>query len=215
MSAGSMQNLEALVTNVRKLASDDSYKAVANMFDETPRLKAQINSKDAELNHLKEEINSLKTTHANRVQENLDTYCTQRSKLEGEKTQLSKEISTLTTNIEQKDVAAAEHHRLQNELRRQFDLANKSLEEEKRKLVTANAEITKLHEELKRKDTGIDKLEESLNNQKSQVSKVKNQLQNLLEEKTSLQQELQSSTAKLNEIDGFTTKLHEEEETAW
>ena len=127
--------MEALVTNVRKLASDDSYKAIANILDETPRLKTQIKTKDDELNHLKEEINSLKTTHANRVQENLDTYCTQRSRLEGEKAQLSKEISTLTATIGQKDVAAAERHRLQNELRVQLGIANKSLEEEKKKLV--------------------------------------------------------------------------------
>ena len=36
MSAGFMQNLEALVTNVRKLASDDSYKAIINTLDEIP-----------------------------------------------------------------------------------------------------------------------------------------------------------------------------------
>ena len=121
-----MQSLEALVTNVRKLASDDSYKAIANILDEIPQLKTQIKFKDAELDHLKAETDSLKTTHANRVQENLEIYCTQRSKLEREKDQLLREISTLTVNIEQRDVAAAEHHRLQNELRGQLDLANRS-----------------------------------------------------------------------------------------
>jgi chromosome segregation ATPase len=125
-----------------------SYKAIANILDEIPQLKTQIKSKDAELDHLKTEINSLKTTHANRVQENFDIYCTQRGKLGGEKDQLSREISTLIANIEQIDVAAAEHHRLQNKLRGQLDLANKSFKEEKRKLVAANAEITKLHEDL-------------------------------------------------------------------
>ena len=81
--------------------------------------------------------------------------------------------------------------------------------------MAANAEISKLHEDLKGKDTGIDKLKESLHNQKAQVSKVKSQLQNLLEQKTSLQQKLQLSTAKLSEIEGFTTKLHDEEEVVW
>lgn len=102
MSAESLQNLEALVTNVRKLASDDSYKAIANILDEIPQLKTQIKSKDAALDHLKAEINSLKTTHANHVQKSLDTYCTHRGKLKGEKDQLSREISTLTANIRDK-----------------------------------------------------------------------------------------------------------------
>lgn len=215
MPASSVQNLEALVINVRKLASDDSYKAIANILDEIPQLKAQIQSKDAELDHLKAEINSLKTTHANRVQENLDIYCTQRGKLEGEKDHLSREISTLTANIEQRDVAAAEHHQLQKELRGQLDLANKSVKEEKKKLVAANADIKKLREDLKGKDTGIEKLKESLHNQMGQVTKVKSQLENLLKQKTSLQQELQLSTAKLSEIEGFTTNLHDEEDAMW
>lgn len=71
MPTSSMQDLEALVTNVRKLASDDSYKAVANAFDKIPHLQSKIKSKDAKLDHLTAEIESLKTTHANRVQENL------------------------------------------------------------------------------------------------------------------------------------------------
>ena len=215
MPADSMQILEALVTNVRHLASDDSYKTIANVFDEIPQLKTQIKSKDAELDHLTAEVKSLKTTYANRVQENLDIYCIQRGKLVGEKDQLSREISTLAASIKQRDVAAAEHHRMQDDLQGQLDLAKKSLDGEKRKLVAANIEITKLQQDVKGRDTGIDKLKEGLHNEKAQVSKVKSQLQNILKEKASLQQELQSSRAKLSEIEGFTTKLHEEEEAVW
>lgn len=215
MPAASIQLLEALVTNVRNLASDDSYKEVANVLDEIPQLKTQIKSKDAELDHLRADVNSLKTTHANSIQENLDLYCTQRGKLKGRNDQLLGEISTLTATIKQRDAAAAEYHRTQDELQGELDLAKKSLDEERKKLVAANTEITKLQLDLKGKDTGIDKLKEGLHNEKAQASIVKSQLQNLLKEKTSLQQELQSTTIKLSEIEGFAAKLHEEDEAVW
>ena len=111
-----MQILEALVTNVRHLASDDSYKTIVNVFDEIPQLKIQIKSKDAEVDHLTTEVKSLKTTYANRIQENLDIYCIQRGKLEGEKDQLLGEISTLAASIKQRDVAAVEYHQRQDDL---------------------------------------------------------------------------------------------------
>ena len=215
MSAGSTQILQGFVTNVRKLASDDSYKAIADIVDEIPQLKTHIKSKDSELDNLKAEINSLKATHANRIQENLDTYCTQHRKLEGEKDQLSREISTLTANLKQRDIAAAERRQVQDDLKGQLDLANKSLEKEKRNSVAASTETTKLRQDLKGKDIEIEKLKERLRNERAQVSKVMSQLQNLSDEKTSLQQELQSSMVSLSEIDGFRTKLHEEEEALW
>ena len=111
-----MQILKALVTNVRHLASDDSYKTITNVFDEIPQLKTQIKFKDAKLNHLRAEVNSLKTTYANCVQENLNIYCIQCGKLEGEKDQLLREISTLTASIKQRDIAAAQYHQMQNDL---------------------------------------------------------------------------------------------------
>jgi chromosome segregation ATPase len=215
MTASHMQVVEALVTNVRNLASDDGYKAIASVFDEIPPLKAQIKSKDAELDRLRVKITSLETTHENRVQENLEIYCTQRNKLEEEKAQFSREISTLTANVQQRDVAAKENHQTQDALRGQLDLARKSLDEEKKKVMAANAAITKLQEGLKGKDTGIDKLKEGLQNERAQVSKVKSQLQDLLREKTSLLQELQFCTTRLSEIEGFTTKLREEDEAVW
>ena len=215
MTASPTQAVEALVTNVRDLASDDGFKAIACVFDEIPPLKAQIKSKDAELDCLRAKITILETAHKNRVQEDLEIYCTQRSKLKEEKIQFSKEISTLKADIQQRDIAATEDHRTQDTLREQLDLAKKALDEEKKKVETENAAIKKLCESLKGRDTEIDKLKESLNNEKAQVSKAKSQLQEIMKEKTSLQQELKSCSTRLSEIEGFTTKLHEEDEAAW
>jgi chromosome segregation ATPase len=178
--------VEALVTNVRSLASEDGYKAIAGVFDEIPKLNIQIKSQDAELDRLRVKIKSLETTHENRVQEDLEIYCTQRNKLEEEKAQLSRDISTLTTKIQERDVAAIENQRIQDALRGQLDLAKKSLDKEKKKVVAANAATTKLQESLKGKDTGIDKLKGSLHNEKVQVSKVKSQLQDCSRENTVL-----------------------------
>ncbi len=215
MTASPMQVVEALVTNVRNLASDDGYKAIASVFDEIPPLKAQIKSQDAEVDRLRVKIKSLETTHENRVQENLEIYCKQRSKLEDEKAQFSRDISTLTAKIQQRDVATIENNRSLDALRGQLDLAKKSLDEEKKKVVAANAATTKLEESLRGKDAEIDKLKEGLRNEKAQVSNVKSQFQDLLREKTSLQRELQSCTTRLSEIEGFITKLHEEDEAVW
>jgi chromosome segregation ATPase len=215
MTASPMQAVEALVTNVRNLASNDGYKAIANVFNEIPQLNAQIKSQDAELNRLRVNIKRLETTHESRVQEDLEIYCKQRNKLEEEKAQFSKDISTLTAKVQQSDVAATENQRNQNTLRGQLDLAKKSLDEGKKKVVAANAAISKLQESLRGKDTGIGKLKESLHNEKVQVAKVKSQLEDHLREKSALQQDLQSCMTKLSEIERFTTKLHEEDEAVW
>lgn len=144
-----------------------------------------------------------------------DLYCTQRGKLEGEKDLLSREISTLAANIEQRDIAAAEYHQTQDELRGQLDLAKKLLGQEKSKLVAANENITKLQQNLKGKDVEINKLKESWGNEKAEISQVKTQLQHVLNDKIFLQQELQSTKTKLGEIEGFMTKLHGDDEEVW
>jgi chromosome segregation ATPase len=215
MTASSLQAVEALVTNVRNLASNDGYKAIASVVNEIPQLNAQIKSKDTELNRLRGNIKSAETTYESRVQEHLEIYCKQRNKLQEEKAQSSKDILTLRAIVEQRDVAAIENQRIQDTLREQLDLAKKSLDEEKKKVVAANAAITKLQEILQEKDTGIDKLKETLHNEKVQVAQVKSQLQNHLREKSAVQQEWQSCMTKLGEIERFTTKLHEEDEQVW
>ncbi|KAI9873485.1 MAG: hypothetical protein M1830_000360 [Pleopsidium flavum] len=215
MSASPTQVLEAFVTNIRSLASNDNYKAIAGAFDKIPQLNAEISSKDTEIDSLKAEITSLKATHKNHVQENLETYCKQRDDFKKEKAQLSKKISTLEADIQEKVVTTTEHHQTEDLLRRQLDLANKSLDEEKKTMMNANAAITKLQQSMKGKDTGIDKLREGLHNEKAQVSKFQSQLQETLKEKTSLEHELQSSTTRLREIEGFTAKLHEGDEAVW
>ena len=215
MSAESLQTLQGFITIVQNLASDKSYQTIANVVDEIPQLRAQIESKNLETEKLREEINSLKTLHANRIHENLDTYCTQRRKLEGDKEQLSKEISTLRSEIKQKDIAAAELRKSEDNSNEQLDLANKLLEKEKRNLENANSQTKKLRQDLKGKDKEIEELKECLRKEKAQMSEVKTQLQKLSKEKTSLQQDVQSSTASLSEINEFRTKLREEDEALW
>lgn len=215
MTASPMQAVEALVISVRNLASTDSYKTIASVFEEIPQSAAQIKSQDAELNRLRVNIKTLEITHASRIEGNLEIYCKQRNKFEEEKAQFSKDISTLTTKVQQRDVAATENQRIQDTIRAQLELAKKSLDEEKKKVVAANAAMAKLQESLRGKDTGIDKLKESLHNERVQLVKVKSQLQDQLKEKSALQQERQSYMTKLSEIERFTTKLHEENEAVW
>lgn len=210
------QFVEALITNVRELASHDGYKAIASVLDEVPKLKAQIETKDVEMNRLRQETTSLETRHKNSAQVNLEMYCMQRNKLEDEKAQLSKEISTLRQSIQQRDAAAEKNHRAQDALKKQVDGAKKALDDEKKNVAFANTAITKLQEDLKGKDSRIDKLKEGLQNEKTEVSKVKNQSQELCKERDSLQQELRSSRTRLHDIDGFIVELHgEEDEAVW
>jgi chromosome segregation ATPase len=215
MSADTLQVVEAFVTTVRNLTSDDNYKAIASVFDEVPLLKERNKSKDTELDRLREEIDGLKTMHENRRQEELELYRTQYNKLEKEKTKLSGEISTLTGTIQQKDDAVAELNRTHDRLRGQLDQVKKSLNDEQKKVTAANTEITELQQSLKVKDAEIDKLKESLRNEKTQVSNTETQLHVLQKENTSLQQNLQSRMTRLSEVEGFATKLREVDEAIW
>src|SRR5690242_3158696 len=95
MAADITHAFETLLANIRILALDDSYKTIAGMFDEAPRLKDLIESKDIELSNLRNEITGLKSRHENRLQKDLELYRTQRNKLEEEKAALAGTISTL------------------------------------------------------------------------------------------------------------------------
>ncbi|CZR66027.1 uncharacterized protein PAC_15927 [Phialocephala subalpina] len=72
MPANPLQGVEALVTAVRNLTSNDNYKVAANIFDEILQLREQLKSKDAELGRAQKEIIGLKSKHESRVQERSD-----------------------------------------------------------------------------------------------------------------------------------------------
>ena len=209
------QAVEALVTTVRNLASDDSYKAIANMFDEIPRLRSQIESKSKEADAFEGEITRLKKRHESRLQEDVELYRTQQNKLEAEKTELSGKISTLTATIKQKDKAIVELKDAKNNVCGHLDQARKSLDEEMKKLTAVNTEITKLQQTLKVREVEIDKQKESLRDEKIQVSTVMRQLEDVQNANATLREELQWTTARLNEIEGFATNLHKEDEQIW
>jgi len=206
---------ETLLTNIRNLALDDSYKTIAGVFDEIPRLNALIESKDTELSTLKHEITELKGRHEHRLQEDLELYRTQRNKLEEEKLTLAGTISTLEATITKNDAASAEHTRTQNVLQGQLDHATALLGTERGKIAALNMEITELQHNIKGKDVGIDKLKECLKNEKTQNSKSSSMVQDLKKEIASLQENLHSCTTKLDEIDSFTTNLEELDDTVW
>lgn len=215
MAADLTQALEVLVTNIRNLASDDSYKTIAGVFDEIPRLEGLVESKDIELGNLRNEITELKSRHEKRIQEDLELYRTQRNKLEEEKTTLTGTISTLEAIIQQKDAASAEHTRTQDALQKQLDQITALLGAEKDTVTAANEDITKLQQSIKEKDLGIDNLKDRLHNEETQNSEAKGMVQDLRDEIASLKGDLLSSTTRLNKIESFTTRLQEGHETVW
>ncbi|TVY40184.1 hypothetical protein LOCC1_G005539 [Lachnellula occidentalis] len=206
---------EMLLTNIRNLTSDDSFKTIVGVFDETPRLKGLIESKDNELRDLKGEISELKTRHENRLQENLELYRTQQNKLEEEKAALARTISTAEATIQAKDAASAEHTRTQDSIQAELSQVAKLLDAEKKKLAAANTDITKLQQSIKGRDIGLDKLKECLKAEKALNSKTKSVEKVLKTEITTLQGNLQLSATKLDEIEGFTTELKEVDEAVW
>lgn len=215
MAADLTQAFEALITNIRNLASDDSYKAIAGVFDNVPRLEGLVESKDIELGNLRNEIIELKSRQEDRIQEDLERYRMQRNNLEEEKAALAGIISTLEATIKQKDVASTEHTRTQTALQGQLDEVTKFLGAEKDKVAATNKDITKLQQSMKGKDLKIYNLKNSLQNENAQNAKAKTIIQDLGEKIASLEGDLQSSTTKLDEIESFTTKLQEGHETVW
>ncbi|RDL40630.1 uncharacterized protein BP5553_00609 [Venustampulla echinocandica] len=189
--------LQTLVTSVRQLASDDSYKAIESIFNEIPALKEQLESKDTELKKLNQEITST-----------VEVFCAQRNTFEVIKTKLKTENSAHVDSIKEKDAAATQHHQAQDELRKRLDRVKKSLDEEKTKVVNANNEITELQKNLNGRGIYLDKLKKKVSDEEAKVSKVKGELKDIQEEKKSLEEELKSCSKKLGDIEGFTTKLH-------
>lgn len=215
MAADLTQAFEFLITNIRSLASDDNYKAIADVFDEIPRLQGRIQSKDIELGNLSNKITELKSRHKNRLQEDLELYRTQHNKLEGDKAKLTEKISTLEATIQERDAALAEHTRTQDALQGQLDRITALLGAEKDKVTAANEGITELQQSLKDRGLEIDNLKDSLHKEETQNSEAKSMVQALRDEIASLKGNLQSSTTRLNEIESFAPTLQEGDEAVW
>ncbi|KAH9213907.1 hypothetical protein DL95DRAFT_409857 [Leptodontidium sp. 2 PMI_412] len=215
MAADLTQAFEVLITNIRSLASDDNYKAIAGVFDEIPRLQGRIQSKDIELGNLSNKITELKSRHKNRLQEDLELYRTQHNKLEGDKAKLTEKISTLEATIQERDAALAEHTRTKDALQGQLDQITALLGAEKDKVTAANEGITELQQSLKDRGLEIDNLKDSLHNEETQNSEAKGMVQALRDEIASLKGNLQSSTTRLDEMESFAPKLQEVDETVW
>jgi chromosome segregation ATPase len=206
---------EAFVKAVRAFSSDNAYQIIASLTEEVPLLKGQIESKSKEADGLKAEIANLKIRYEGRLHENLDLYHKERNKLEGEKSGLSGNISTLKATIREKDAAAAKLNQIVMTLQSQLDQSKKVLDKEKETLATANAEITELQQSRKDKDNEIDKLKDDLSNERTQVSKAEGRSRDSQKEVASLRQELRLNTKRLTEIEEYTTKLHEDDATIW
>lgn len=204
--------METLITTVRTLASEKSYKEIASIFDEIPSLKEQIASKDSELENLRTEIAKLKATHENVLDTNLELYRTKHNKLDEEKVALSKDTSSLKATIRQRDDTLAELGRTQKGLQWQLDQAKESFGDAKKRVEAANKEVITLEQNLKTKDTEINELKERLGKQENQALKTESQLKEVEKENASLKQKLQTNTARVAELEGFATKLHEEDE---
>jgi chromosome segregation ATPase len=210
-----MAEAEALLTAVRTLTSDNGYKAIVSLTEEIPPLKRQIESKTKEADGLRAEIVSLKARHQERLQEDLELYRAQHNKVEGENSELSGNISTLERTIREKDRAIAELSRTVKNLQSQLEQSRKSLDKEREKVTTANGEITKLQQGQKDKDIDIEKLKEALRKEQIKVSSAEGKSQDAQTETDSLRQKLKLTTARLSEIEGYTTELREQGEEVW
>jgi chromosome segregation ATPase len=212
---GDQQVVEAFITALRSLASDDNYKAIASVFDEVPLLKGQVEYKNAELDTIGEEIARLKTRHKDRIQEDLELYRTQRNKLEEAKAKLERDVTAQKSVVKEGDNAIAKLNQRQKTMQGELDLAKKSIDEEKKKVENANTGIIELQQTLKSKNTEINKLKEELRKGGVKVSNVEDQLQAVQKENVSLKQTLQLNKARLQELEGFATKLHDEDDEIW
>lgn len=210
-----VQVVEALMTNIRTLASDDSYKSLASLFDEIPQLKAQLKSKDVEISNFKAQIQALNSTHEAHLRQDLATYFAERQAFEEQKTKLDNKISNFVEENKKRDANAAEHHLTLEKLKEQLQLNKKKLQEEEGKVKVANAEITKLNQSIKSRDNGLDKMKESLRTERSQAAEAKTHLRNLSDAKASLEKECRSNNERLGEVDRFTVKLIDEDEAMW
>ena len=215
MTAELIKAFETVVTQIGNLTSDPSFKTVAGVFDQIPQLKEQIASKDVKLLDFEKEITGLKSQHETQLKENLELYRKAQNSLESENKTLVGKISTLETSIKQRDAALSDHTRTQSDLQGKLEKATKQLSAEKDKLLTANGDMTKLLQNLKGKDVGIERLKENVRNERMESDKVKNLVQDLRKRITSLEEHLASKASRLDEIDGFTTKLQEVDETVW
>ena len=206
---------EALVTAIRTLSSDHGYKEIASLVDEVPLLNEQIETKNNEANELRAEIASIKARHVDLLQENLGLYHTQHNKLEAEKSELDRKVSGLTSTVREKDDAIAELQRTVTRLRSQLDQSGNLLQKEQEKVTVIKTGIKNIQQSQKTKDTEIDKLKENLRDEKLKVASAEFQITGVQQEVASLRQTVQIHITKLSEIEGFTTKLHEQDEAVW
>ncbi|KAH8799797.1 hypothetical protein F5884DRAFT_758274 [Xylogone sp. PMI_703] len=155
---------EAFITAVRGFSSDNSYKLIESLVEESLVLKMRLGAKTKEADDLKNEMTSLKR-YEDRLQENLELYRKQRNELSRENDQLEKEIHTLNTIIQEKDATMTELSRILDGVPTQLTQFVEWLDEEKEKLRVANTGIEALQQIVTDKDKQIESLEQELRNQ--------------------------------------------------
>jgi chromosome segregation ATPase len=206
------QAVEAFITSVRAIASEDNYKDITTIFNEIPTLKEQIATTETQLEDLQTEITKLKTTHEDTLESNLELYRTTHNKLIDEKTALSQTAAALEAIIESKDATLAQLNSTKEELQAQLEQAKSSLNDEQQKVIAADSEIVALQQSLDAKNTEIHELKEKLSKQEDHVARTECILEGIQKDNASLEQKFRTSVARVAELEGFSVELNDDDE---
>ncbi|RFU35489.1 hypothetical protein B7463_g853, partial [Scytalidium lignicola] len=156
---------EAFLKAAHTFTSDNGYKLIESLVEESMLLKMQLGSKTKETDDLRAEIISLKTRYEDRLQENLEIYRRQRNRLARENVALEKDIITLNTVIYEKDATTTKLNQILDGISTQLDHFGQWLDQEKEKLRITNMSMETLQQLLTDKDMGIESLEQELRNE--------------------------------------------------
>lgn len=200
-----VETLKTLVTVVKALTNDSSFKFASAVLEENAKLRKQIESQQADLARLTNRAKDLETVKATAYQEMFDMNEKERLKY----ADACKEIDSLKAKIRENEQTIADQKKRIDDVNREIQEVKQVYDKEKQKVVSANHDIDELQNTLKSKESQIDELKTAGSKLKQAHTSLKSKYKELDSEKSQVEEKMRQNSSRLIELEGYAVELNE------
>lgn len=182
---GAILAFRGLIDSVRTLSSQDDYKLVDSYFDEIERLRGELRNKEQAF-----------AAHTNLT------------------TDLAKKQLSLREQLDERDTKIAQLSKEKEDLKEGVRKLEEGSKKQKGVLEKAKEKVKEQTEGLKAKDELIQKLEDKFKQARNQALRFEKELDSLKAEHDSLARRHKVVANRLEELESFAVRLHEDDSDA-
>ncbi|KAL4906366.1 hypothetical protein BDW74DRAFT_190269 [Aspergillus multicolor] len=197
-----------LVDQIRSIASGSDFQTAEEIFVEVASLRSQLDSKEKELEHVKNEMSKQVTAKQIAIDEMFKENGVQRSK----RKEATTEIERLNKLVQEgKDSISQKQREISNVKGKHQELESDKAQL-KSNLGSAQRDIDGLQLKVKEKDILIDRMKSSHSENQERLKDVEESARNMEKEKAALKTSLQAARARVEEIENYATQQFDSDE---